>query len=85
MARVQARNAGGANGDEANVGMRLEGRQAYEIKVRNDPQTRTLTNTDRIEVEVGPYAGFYNIRTLAPFRPDPQYLLITAERGGPDG
>lgn len=81
MAHVRARNAGG----EESVGLRLEGRQGYEFKIRNDPQTRGISTADRIEVETGPYAGFYNIASISPFPPDPKYLLITAERGGPNG
>lgn len=80
-ARAQARNAGG----EVNVGLRLEGRQPYEFKVRSDAETRTIGGTDRLVVTDGPYAGFYNVRTAAPWRADPAYILITAEAGGPNG
>ncbi len=63
---------------------RTEGRQAYELVVRRDPETEAITNADRVFSYRG---GIYlNITTAAPFPPDPfGFLLITATAGGSNG
>lgn len=79
--KITARNAGG----EVNVGERLEGRQPYEILIRLDPETETITNGDSILSEVSPHKGRFNIASVAPWRVNPAYLLATCDIGGADG
>ena len=80
-AKIRARNAGG----EVNVGERLEGRQPYEILMRLDPETQAITSADRIVSDTAPFVGAFNVRSVAPWGPNPAYLMITAEWGGPSG
>ena len=80
-AKIRARNAG----SEVNVGERLEGRQPYEILIRRDPETAQITNADRIVSDTEPHVGAYNVRSVAPWGPNPDYIMVTAEFGGPSG
>lgn len=63
---------------------RIEGRQGYELLVRRDPETNTITPADRFQDLVS--LQYLGVKSVAPFPPDPSgYLLLTAEAGGANG
>lgn len=69
-------------------GNRIEGRTPVEVLVRLDPETKTITLADRCLVLAEDLAPlqYLNIRSVAPFPPDPDaFLLLTCEAGGPNG
>jgi len=63
---------------------RVAGSQTFEILIRRDPETLTITNADRA-FDVGP-GRYFNIKTIADFPPDPDaFLLLTVSAGGANG
>lgn len=71
-------------GGETSLGLRMESRQPWELVVRRDPVTSTITAADVIET-LDDLALRLNVRAVAPLQTDPNFLLITAEQGGPGG
>lgn len=71
-------------GGEVSLAARLEGRQAYELLVRRNPATATITAADRITT-LDDLALELDVTAAAPYQPDPSYILITATAGTPHG
>lgn len=67
---------------------RVQGRQTWEVLVRRDPETITVTTADRVVTlaeDLSP-ALYLNVKAVAPFPPDPDaFLLLTCEAGGANG
>lgn len=75
-------------GSEAVEAARLEGQSVYKLKVRSDPETRSLTAGWRardvlrqsFDTQGKPKTGVYNIREVDPIT-DRQWVYLVVESG----
>lgn len=71
-------------GGEVSLEGRLEGRQPWEIIVRRDTGSDTISAKD-VLVTLDRDARKLEVTSAAPYQADPAYILITAVEGGPRG
>lgn len=71
-------------GGEVSLAARLEGRQAWELLVRRDEGTATITAADHI-VTLDDLALELDVSSAAIYQADPEYILITGETGSASG